>query len=54
MDNGLLFQGFEAMLPADSGHWERLTGAAGQLRDIGVSGIWLPPAFKGTSVFDMG
>ncbi|HHT45330.1 MAG TPA: alpha-amylase [Fastidiosipila sp.] len=54
MNNGLLFQGFEWELPADSKHWERLTGAVPQLKDIGVSGIWLPPAYKGTSVFDTG
>ena len=50
----MLFQGFEWELPADSKHWERLTGAVPQLKDIGVSGIWLPPAYKGTSVFDTG
>jgi len=52
--NGLLFQGFCWYLPADSRHWRRLINMAPELKEIGVTGIWLPPAYKGTSVFDTG
>lgn len=54
MSNGLLFQGFCWDLPDDSKHWRRLTDSVTELRNIGVTGIWLPPAYKGTSVHDTG
>ncbi|HZW98020.1 MAG TPA: alpha-amylase [Bacillota bacterium] len=54
MSNGLLFQGFCWDLPDDSKHWQRLTDSVPELRNIGVTGIWLPPAYKGTSVHDTG
>jgi alpha-amylase len=54
MINGLLFQGFCWHLPADSRHWQRLTKNVSDLKDLGVTSIWHPPAYKGTSGFDTG
>lgn len=49
-----MFQGFEWDLPADGNHWNRLLALAPFLKEIGVSSVWLPPAYKGTSVYDTG
>lgn len=52
--NGLFFQAFEWNLPADAKHWERLTGAIPELVSYGITALWLPPAYKGTSIQDAG
>ena len=50
----MLFQGFCWDLPADNRHWLRLTEKAAELADMGITSIWLPPAYKGTSIYDTG
>lgn len=47
MENRTILQSFEWYLPADSQHWRRLTQLAEQLKDKGITGVWLPPAYKG-------
>ncbi|WP_032801422.1 alpha-amylase family glycosyl hydrolase, partial [Streptococcus sobrinus] len=54
MTNSTLMQYFEWYLPADGKHWQRLTDDAQHLKDIGISMVWLPPAFKGTGPEDVG
>lgn len=47
MDNKTLVQYFEWYLAADCSHWKRAARDAQHLAEIGVSGVWLPPAYKG-------
>ena len=47
MDNQTLFQFFEWYLPEDGGHWKRAASEAAGLARLGVTGVWLPPAYKG-------
>lgn len=54
MINGILFQFFEWYLPADGRHWQRLAEEAAGLAAKGVTAIWIPPAYKGTSDQDTG
>ncbi|MBQ8093725.1 MAG: alpha-amylase [Clostridia bacterium] len=45
--NEIMLQGFEWNLPADGKHWNRLARLAMRLRTLGISSVWLPPAYKG-------
>src|SRR5690554_370401 len=54
MDQYVMIQFFEWYLPADGGHWERLQNAVPDLAALGVSGIWIPPCYKGTGPEDTG
>jgi alpha-amylase len=44
-----IFQAFEWYVPADLRHWQRLRAILGQLKDLGIDHIWLPPACKASS-----
>ncbi len=54
MTNELIMQAFEWYLPSDGNHWKKLEDSISDLKKLGVSKIWLPPAFKGTSSDDVG
>ncbi|MFI3887060.1 alpha-amylase [Streptococcus parauberis] len=54
MTNDLIMQAFEWYLPADSKHWQKLQASIPELQKLGISKIWLPPAFKGTGTNDVG
>ena len=54
MINGVMIQYFEWNLPNDGKHWERLKNDASHLKEMGISAVWIPPAYKGTSSFDVG
>ena len=45
--NGTMLQGFSWHLPADGKHWERLRKNAKAFAAVGITSIWLPPAYKG-------
>ena len=47
--NKTLMQYFEWYLPSDRNFWNIVANNARYLSDIGVTGVWLPPAYKGTS-----
>ena len=47
--NETLMQYFEWYLPADCGHWNRTAAAAPALAAQGITGVWLPPAYKGAA-----
>jgi alpha-amylase len=47
MANGVMMQYFEWYFPADGSLWRRAQADAAHLRAIGVSAVWLPPAYKG-------
>lgn len=47
-------QYFEWYLPNDGNHWTRLQNDAANLSSKGVTAVWIPPAYKGTSQNDVG
>lgn len=52
--NHTIMQYFEWYLPADHSHWKKLSEAAEHLKTIGITKVWLPPAFKATGPKDVG
>ena len=52
--NETMMQYFEWYLPNDGLWWKRCSAKAEHLRALGVTQIWLPPAYKGTSQEDTG
>ena len=47
--NETLMQYFEWYLPSDSTLWNKLTKESKHLENIGITHLWLPPAYKGAS-----
>ncbi|KND02862.1 uncharacterized protein SPPG_01942 [Spizellomyces punctatus DAOM BR117] len=47
--NGTMIQYFEWHVPADHKHWTRLRDDAQNLKDLGITAIWIPPPTKGSS-----
>ena len=54
MVNDTMMQYFEWYLPNDGLWWKRCAAKADNLRDLGITQVWLPPAYKGTSQEDVG
>ncbi|MEG0762762.1 MAG: alpha-amylase [Oscillospiraceae bacterium] len=53
--NGTLIQYFEWYLPDDAKHWQHTAQQAQSLADVGITAVWLPPAYKGANgVNDVG
>ena len=52
--NETMMQYFEWYLPNDGFWWKRCAAKAENLRDLGITSVWLPPAYKGTSQEDVG
>lgn len=48
MQNGTLFQFFHWYISPDAQLWKHLANEAKHLADLGVSAVWMPPAFKGS------
>ena len=52
---GLMMQYFEWYLPDDASLWKTLKENAAKLKTMGVSAVWLPPAYKGAQgIHDVG
>ena len=49
-----MMQYFEWYLPNDGLWWRRCAAKASNLRDLGITQVWLPPAYKGTHQADVG
>ena len=47
--NKTMMQYFEWYLPNDGLWWKRCAAKAENLAALGITGVWLPPAYKGTS-----
>ena len=47
MKNGVMMQYFEWYMPDDGMLWRKLAGDAGHLAEMGVTAVWVPPAYKG-------
>lgn len=55
MRNQTLIQYFEWYLPVDCRHWQRAAQDAAHLADLGITDVWLPPAYKGQAgIMDVG
>ncbi len=61
MNNRTIIQFFEWYLPSDAGHWKHTMLQAEKLKGLGITEVWLPPAYKcangindvGYGVYDM-
>lgn len=47
-------QYFEWYAPNDGNHWNRLRTDAENLAEKGITSVWIPPAYKGTTQNDVG
>ena len=54
MENGVMMQYFEWNLPNDGKLWKQLKEDASHLHEIGVTAIWIPPAYKADEQQDEG
>jgi len=54
MENGVMMQYFEWNLPNDGQLWNRLKADAKHLQEIGVTAVWVPPAYKADEQQDEG
>ena len=45
--NGTIMQYFEWYLPRNCALWNKVSYEAKHLNDIGITAVWLPPAYKG-------
>ena len=43
----LILQAFAWDLPATQSHWRTIAACAGDLAELGIEAVWLPPAYKG-------
>ncbi|WP_424244333.1 alpha-amylase [Elusimicrobium posterum] len=46
MKNGVMMQYFEWNIPNDGKFWKQLKDDAAHLNDMGITGVWIPPAYK--------
>jgi alpha-amylase len=44
--NGTMMQWFHWYIPPDATHWKKLKNDAQALADVGITALWLPPAYK--------
>ena len=54
MKNGVIMQYFEWFLPDTGQLWNELARNASHLAERGISAVWIPPAYKGSSSNDVG
>lgn len=52
--NGVMMQYFEWYMPNDGSLWEKLREDAEHLAGIGVTAVWVPPAYKGMTQDSVG
>ncbi|OLS01651.1 glucan 1,4-alpha-maltohexaosidase precursor [Tissierella creatinophila DSM 6911] len=50
----MLFQGFEWYLPDDGNYYKNMILKLDELKEIGVTAIWIPPVYKATGTSDTG
>lgn len=54
MKNGVMMQYFEWNLPNDGNLWKQLKQDARHLHEIGITAVWIPPAYKADEQQDEG
>lgn len=47
--NGVMMQYFHWYLPANGSLWKEFAARVEELTEIGITSVWLPPAYKGTA-----
>ena len=47
--NGVMIQYFQWYSKADGTLWRELAGRAKELKDAGITAVWIPPAYKGSN-----
>jgi alpha-amylase len=47
--NGVMMQYFHWYVPADGSLWNQVAEQASELAKVGITSLWLPPAYKGTA-----
>ena len=52
--NGTMMQYFEWNLPDNGSLWNQIADQADELADMGITALWLPPAYKGGHSGDVG
>lgn len=52
--NGTMMQYFEWYLPNDGTLWNTLNSNAANLKSVGITSVWIPPSYKGSSQSDVG
>jgi len=53
--NGVMMQYFHWYVPEDTNLWDQLADSAADLAKVGITSVWLPPAYKGSAGgFDVG
>ena len=53
-NNETMMQYYEWYLPNDGLWWKRCSAKAANLASLGITAVWLPPAYKGTCQEDVG
>ena len=48
MKNKTMFQFFDWYVNPENGLWNKLAADAEMLAALGITAVWLPPAYKGT------
>ena len=48
-NNKTMMQYFEWYLPNNCNLWKRLINVSPTLKKLGITSVWLPPAYKGAS-----
>ena len=48
-NNGLMMQYFEWYFPANQTLWAQVAKDVNKLKRMGITAVWLPPAYKGAS-----
>lgn len=54
LNNGVMLQSFSWYMPSDGEFYNHLKEMAETFHHLGITGIWMPPAAKGTSQEDVG
>ncbi len=54
MENGVMMQYFEWNLPNTGKLWKKLKDDAAHLQQLGITAVWIPPAYKATKQKDEG
>ncbi|WP_029905026.1 alpha-amylase [Prevotella sp. 10(H)] len=54
MENKVMMQYFEWNLPNDGDLWNKLKADAAHLQEIGITAVWIPPAYKADEQQDEG
>lgn len=47
MNNGTMIQYFHWYMPTDGSLWKQIKSEAPRLKEMGITAVWLPPAYKG-------